>query len=89
LAKIQGKSTKVEDIIVHGEKDWRALAWLLARQFPEEYGRQGRGIHHSTPEGPLRSTLDLTGVPVEKLDQAIAAIDILIEQAEREIEIVG
>ena len=40
LAKVQGLSEKLTLIEKAGEKEWRALAWLLEKQWPEQYGRR-------------------------------------------------
>jgi hypothetical protein len=37
-------------ILQHGRDNWTALAWLLERKFPQEFGRVQR-IEHANPEG--------------------------------------
>ena len=32
----------VSEIILHGKKDWRALAWFLERKFPDDWGRSDK-----------------------------------------------
>ncbi len=39
-ARENWKQSLVEQIRQAGTEDWRALAWLLERQFPKEYGRK-------------------------------------------------
>lgn len=34
------KASILKEIKGHGAKDWRALAWILERQFPDEFGQK-------------------------------------------------
>lgn len=39
-AQEEGKSNLVTSIKEHGKKNWQALAWLLERMYPKEFGRR-------------------------------------------------
>jgi hypothetical protein len=44
---------------IGNEGDWRALAWLLERRYPEDYGRTVSEQRHSGPDGkePVKFTI--------------------------------
>lgn len=79
-AKAQGVQRRVVRIEQQGREDWRALAWLLERQFPEEYGRRTVVDNRlSTPEGPVRVDVELESwldrMPIPWLQQLDDAFD--------------
>lgn len=39
-AQEEAKSDIVKEIKGHGKKNWQALAWLLERMYPKEFGRR-------------------------------------------------
>lgn len=41
-AQEEGKKTLIQGIQEHGKKNWQALAWLLERMYPNEFGRTQR-----------------------------------------------
>ena len=41
-AQSEGKNNLVKGIEEHGKKNWQALAWLLERMYPSEFGRTQR-----------------------------------------------
>lgn len=41
-AREEGKNNLVKGIQKHGQNNWQALAWLLERMHPQEFGRQQR-----------------------------------------------
>mgnify|MGYP001569389214 CR=1 FL=1 len=49
----------VSEIILHGKKDWRALAWFLERKFPDDWGRSDKLALTGAKGGPLQ-VQDLT-----------------------------
>jgi transposase len=78
-AKIRGKRNNILGVRLAGRDDWKALAFLLERQWPEEYGRrQIVDARHSTPDGALRyehsQVLDLSGVEDDDLEKVIGVL---------------
>ena len=41
-AEEEGKNFLVQGIKAHGKDSWQALAWLLERKHPQEFGKQQR-----------------------------------------------
>lgn len=41
-AQEDGKTRLISKIEMHGERNWQALAWLLERMYPDEFGRTQR-----------------------------------------------
>lgn len=39
-AQEEGKNSLVTGIREHGKKNWQAMAWLLERMYPSEFGRR-------------------------------------------------
>lgn len=65
-AQEEGKSNLVKGIEKHGKKNWQALAWLLERMYPSEFGRRenvkmehkGKMEHKITGLNQLKQVID-------------------------------
>lgn len=58
-AKAEAQASTLVDIRRHGKKDWKALAWLLERVYPERYGYKAQLA--MTVDGELEKILDVAG----------------------------
>lgn len=63
-ARADWKDSLVKKVEAHGEKDWRALAFLLERKCPQEFGAIQRLQHSGDGGGPLKFVVELEE-PVE------------------------
>jgi hypothetical protein len=57
-AEAEAALSRLDRIDEAGQKDWRALAWMLAHRHPEDFGEVTKQVHeHSGPDGqpiPIR-----------------------------------
>jgi hypothetical protein len=75
-----GIGAKVDMIVAHGFDDWRAIAWLLARQDPDVYGAISRVRLGGDPSGvPVRtemeSSIDFTGWEPDRIRAYIELVE--------------
>jgi hypothetical protein len=65
------KQMRVSRIQAHGEKDWRADAFLLEREFPDEYGPRTRTTVDANVQHDHRHTLDLGALSLDQKRQML------------------
>jgi hypothetical protein len=64
-AETKAKADYLRKIAKHGNRDWKALAWLLERLFPKDFGKHvDVGLQHS---GSIESRHDLSKLTTEEL----------------------
>lgn len=88
-ARYEGQETLRKGILAAGtgkKGDWRALAFLLERQFPEEFGKRVIEQRHTGPDGasPVTFEFDLSDKTTESLEELLAQLR--SEQGASELE---
>ena len=79
LAEFKVKLTG--EIYAHGKENWTALAWLLERRFPDEFGRRARLEHANADGQPFRITPTPVFDPDKLSDEELATMIELVEKA--------
>jgi hypothetical protein len=82
-----GIASKVDMIVAHGYDDWRAIAWLLARQDPATYGAVNTLRVGGDPEGVPLKTEQRASIDFSKWEPARIAAYIELVEGSGEVEL--
>lgn len=64
-AQEDGKTRLISKIEMHGERNWQALAWLLERMYPDEFGRTQRVDMRADVKSENKTTVKGGGVDLD------------------------
>lgn len=72
-AEAEFERVHVQNITMHGAKDWKASAWLMERKFPERYAKR------EAPEVKVRQTVEVSqpvaAITVGELQEAATILE--------------
>ena len=74
-AEAEYKASLRSKVLAKTDRDWKAAAWMLERQYPDEYGRRER--HEVVAEVDARHMVEPSGASPEAVEKAEELLELL------------